>query len=93
MIEYGADGDVAVELRLVDEGGGMDQAHVGLASGGLDRCAWRTAARPRHHLAVHLRRALNFAMPRFRASIVDSRISWSPGTTGRLKRAPSMPTK
>ena len=26
-------------------------------------------------------------------SSVTSRISWSPGSTGRLKRAPSMPTK
>ena len=40
-----------------------------------------------------LARVLNFQMPALWRSIVTSRISWSPGSTGRLKRAPSMPTK
>src|SRR5690606_16171220 len=36
---------------------------------------------------------LNFQMPPRTRSMVMDRISWSPGSTGRLKRAPSMPTK
>ena len=38
-------------------------------------------------------RALNLKMPAFMRSKDTSRISWSPGSTGRLKRAPSMPAK
>jgi hypothetical protein len=38
-------------------------------------------------------RALNFQMLAFMRATSTSRISWSPGPTGRLKRAPSMPAK
>ena len=38
-------------------------------------------------------RAENFHSSRFCFSNFTSKISWSPGTTGRLKRALSMPTK
>ncbi len=37
--------------------------------------------------------ALNLKMPAFMRSSVTSITSWSPGSTGRLKRAPSMPAK
>src|SRR5204863_5722045 len=37
--------------------------------------------------------AANFPMPRTCRSMLTLRISWSPGVTGFLKRALSMPTK
>ena len=36
---------------------------------------------------------VNFPMEREERPASTSMVSWSPGTTGRLKRAPSMPTK
>ena len=94
-----ADLDRAVQLRLRDRRsrGRMDRAS--LLPRWLARIAPITAHRA-HQLRFHRHLAvdawLSPCISRCRATvrrISTSILSWSPGSTGRLKRAPSMPTK
>src|SRR5262249_51543112 len=81
----GADLDVRRELRVGrDDGSRADAAHcpgatIISALGASWPATWATVE--------------NFQMPRSERSSVAFRISWSPGSTGRRKRALSMPTK
>src|SRR6185369_9243090 len=77
--------DVRRELRVRrDERGGMNAAHCP----GATIISALVASWPSTSATVE-----NFQMPRSERSSVAFRISWSPGSTGRRKRALSMPTK
>jgi hypothetical protein len=80
-----ADFDIVGKLRArIDDSSRVDQ---GLTSGATIMVAEATST-PSTSAAVE-----NFQMPRIARSKVALSASWSPGTTGFLKRAPSMPTK
>src|SRR5271169_1512077 len=89
---------------LADDGIGADCDIIRQSGIGVDERRWMYY---RHYLSfiVHMisasaatwpstsATARNFHSPRMLRVGVTLRINWSPGTTGRLKRAPSMPTK
>ena len=78
------DADVRPELRPgMNDRGWMDH------TARIVHMIFASAARASPTLAL----ALNFQMPRTLRSRTTSRTSWSPGLTGRLKRASSIPTK
>ena len=80
-----ADHDAFADLRIRRN----DRARIdqGLTSGATimvaDATSWPSTSAT----------VVNFQMPRIARSKVAFSTSWSPGTTGRRKRAPSMPTK
>ena len=81
----GSDRDVVGNLGIRrDDRARIDQ---GLTSGATIIVAEQTSP-PSTSATV-----VNFQMPRIARSNVAFSASWSPGTTGRRKRAPSMPTK
>ena len=88
-----ADAHRRVEFGLgIDDGRRMNLGHASSS----DQLIWRMA-----HISVASQasslptsaRPLNLEMPAFMRSISTSSVSWSPGSTGRLKRAPSMAAK
>ncbi len=87
-----ADRDRRMQLRSgFDQGAGMNQLAHGEPQAILRMVHIRSASTATS--SPTRARALNLKMPAFMRSMVTSRISWSPGSTGRLKRAPSMPAK
>ena len=96
ITRVGADLDAVAEL-----GAGSTIAVGWIAApwcappGSAARCASCTSARPRRPRSPPTSaRALNLKMPAFvRVEHRPRACSWSPGSTGRLKRASSMPTK
>jgi len=91
----GPDDNGAVELRLrVDDGRGMDLLHCGGRRRGqaIVRMVQMSSASTASSSPT-MACALNLKMPERMRSSSACRISWSPGSTGRLKRAPSMPAK
>src|SRR5471030_2024301 len=91
------DFNVVAELRLrVDDGGGMYRRHDYFPAGWLASSALRMVyikSASTATLPSTLPTALYFQMPRETRRISTFITSWSPGSTGRLKRALSMPTK
>ena len=84
----------AVELgQRINQGGGMYQAHghaqAEATTGRTAQVSSACTARTPSTEAL----PLNLKMPAFMRTISTSRISWSPGSTGRLKRALSIPAK
>src|SRR5471032_1662390 len=92
-----ADFNAGVELRLrVDDGGGMYRRHDYFPAGWLASSALlmvHIKSASTATLPSTLPTALYFQMPRETRRISTFITSWSPGSTGRLKRALSMPTK
>src|SRR5690606_20137208 len=94
----GADANGAVELRArIDDGGRVDQ---GCAAHSSSTPLARSPSRSVHLSSASavvcpstLARPWYFQIGRATRVISTSSRSWSPGTTGRLKRALSMPTK
>src|SRR5450830_10021 len=94
-----ADLDALAQLGFgVDDGAGVDGCHACLRCGDYDAAS--AVLRMVHISSAStatwpstLPTALYFQMPREVRRISTSIFSWSPGPTGRLKRALSMPTK
>src|SRR5471032_1055075 len=92
-----ADGRVALDDDVrADDGGGMYRRHDYFPAGWLASSALRMVhikSASTATLPSTLPTALYFQMPRETRRISTFITSWSPGSTGRLKRALSMPTK